>query len=76
MAARNALTYCSSCLLPNSKPDLTFNDKGVCNACSNFEDRQTVDWDAREVEFLSIVEQYRSKDASTCLLYTSDAADE
>ena len=77
MAARKALTYCTSCLLPNSKPDLTFNDTGVCNACSNYSGRQEVDWSAREKEFLDIVEQYRSKDASTwdCIVPVSGGKD-
>ena len=43
------------------KPDLTFDEQGVCNACTNYEDRSYVDWSAREKEFLGIVELYRSQ---------------
>ena len=77
MAARKALTYCSRCLLPNSKPDLTFNVQGVCNACTNYEDRSHIDWSAREKEFLEIVEQYRSQNASTwdCIVPVSGGKD-
>ena len=77
MATRKALTYCSKCLLPNSKPDLTFDEQGVCNACTNYEDRSHVDWSAREKEFLDIVERYRSQNASTwdCIVPVSGGKD-
>ena len=77
MSARKSLTYCFKCLLPNSKPDLTFDEKGVCNACNNFSNRGDVDWSSRESEFLNIVEQYRSKDASSwdCIVPVSGGKD-
>jgi hypothetical protein len=27
------IKYCSKCLLPETKPDLSFDDDGVCSAC-------------------------------------------
>ena len=27
------MIYCKKCLLPSTKPDLMFNDNGVCSAC-------------------------------------------
>jgi N-acetyl sugar amidotransferase len=46
-------------MLPDSKPDLHFNAQGVCAACQAYENRTTVDWDARRAEFMSIVDGYR-----------------
>lgn len=76
MTAR-ILKYCNVCLLPNSKPDLTFSTDGVCNACTNFQSRKSVDWDARQEEFLKLVEQYRSKDGSCwdCIVPVSGGKD-
>jgi len=28
------LKFCKSCLFPESKPDLFFDDKGICSACN------------------------------------------
>jgi len=53
------LTYCTRCVLPNSKPDLHFDAEGVCAACQAYENRTTVDWDARRDEFMAIVDEYR-----------------
>ena len=34
------LKYCISCLIPDSKPDISFNENGMCNACTNFFNRK------------------------------------
>jgi len=55
------LKYCVRCILPDSKPDLHFNEDGVCAACQAYEDRKSVDWGARRDEFMAIVEGYRDR---------------
>lgn len=45
------LIYCTECLYPNTKPDLFFDEKGVCSACTAFKQREKVDWAQREKEF-------------------------
>lgn len=56
------IKYCTRCLYPDTKPDLGFDENGVCGACTAYGDRENVDWELREREFLEVVEQYRSKD--------------
>jgi N-acetyl sugar amidotransferase len=58
------LHYCRSCLYPDTKPDLRFDEAGVCSACRSFEQRGVVDWEARRREFLEIVGRYRSVDGA------------
>jgi N-acetyl sugar amidotransferase len=53
--------YCTKCLMPNTKPDLRFDESGVCNACTNYENRDTIDWEQREKDFSQIIEHFRSK---------------
>lgn len=71
------LKYCVRCVLPDSKPDLHFNDEGVCAACQAYENRTTVDWDARRQEFLDEVEQYRDRTNSSwdCIVPVSGGKD-
>lgn len=71
------LRYCTRCLYPDTKPDLHFDEEGVCSACRSFENRATVDWDERRQEFLQVVERYRSKDGSNydCLVPVSGGKD-
>lgn len=49
------LSYCKSCLYPNTKPDLSFNDKGICSACTAFANRKNIDWNDRKKQFERIV---------------------
>jgi hypothetical protein len=38
------IRYCTRCLYPDSKPDLRFDENGVCSACLAFAARSAVDW--------------------------------
>lgn len=49
---------CKLCLYPDTKPDLHFDADGVCSACTNFANRPTVDWEARKVELLAILDHF------------------
>jgi len=70
------IRYCNRCLLPDSKPDLRFNEEGTCNACSNFADRPTVDWASRRKELEQILDRYRGKgDYWDCLIPVSGGKD-
>lgn len=71
------LKYCTKCLYPDTKPDLSFDERGVCNACLNFEKRAEVDWDRRQQEFVEITNRFRSKDAGNydCLVPVSGGKD-
>lgn len=56
--------YCTRCLYPETKPDLWFDDRGVCSACLSHERRAEIDWAAREREFKEVTDRYRSRDGS------------
>jgi len=49
------MRYCTHCLYPETKPDLTFDDEGKCSACLAFEAREAIDWDARASDFKRII---------------------
>jgi len=71
------ICYCTRCLYPDTKPDLWFNDQGVCAACLAYEERKAVDWDARGREFLTVVHEYRSKNGANydCIVPVSGGKD-
>lgn len=56
------LRYCTRCVMPDSKPDLTFNQDGVCSACQAFEMRRAIDWRTRQQELETLLSKFRSKD--------------
>jgi N-acetyl sugar amidotransferase len=69
--------YCTRCLYPESKPDLSFDERGVCSACQGYENRKTVDWDQRKREFKEITGRYRSQNGSNydCIVPVSGGKD-
>jgi N-acetyl sugar amidotransferase len=71
------IRYCIKCLFPETKPELSFDNSGVCDACQNAEKKENINWDDRKVELKSILEKYRSKDGSKydCIIPVSGGKD-
>src|ERR1700746_3262017 len=73
------LRYCKHCLFPETKPDLFFNDEGVCSACIAKEHKNKgIDWKQREADFFSIVKKYKKPDTEKgydCLIPVSGGKD-
>lgn len=71
------VTYCSKCVMPNTKPDLKLDEEGVCNACRSYEVRKEIDWTKRQEELHRIIESYRSPNASNydCIIPVSGGKD-
>lgn len=71
------MRYCTKCVMPDTKPDLYFDEEGVCNACRNYEGRPTIDWDKRKDELLELVKRYKSPDGSQwdCIVPVSGGKD-
>ncbi len=56
------MKYCKRCCYPqNTRPPMTFDEKGVCNGCKASEQRrnQLVNWDEKENELKKILEHYK-----------------
>ena len=51
------IKYCKRCCLPSTKPHLSFDEEGICNACRNYENRKSVDWDERKAELMEILDR-------------------
>ena len=69
------MNYCKSCVMPDTKPDLSFDENGICNACTNFKNRDSINWDERQAEFLKIVEKYKSNSNWDCIVPVSGGKD-
>ncbi|WP_302632050.1 N-acetyl sugar amidotransferase [Clostridium sp. 29_15] len=71
------IKYCKRCVMPDTKPNLSFDEEGICNACRNYEKRDAVDWNKRKEELMSILDKYRSKDGLNwdCIIPVSGGKD-
>jgi len=71
------MKYCKRCVMPDTKPDLLFDETGVCNACRNFEQREQIDWEARREELEKLLARHRNPDGSNwdCVIPVSGGKD-
>ena len=83
--------FCKRCVMSNQRPasavefrhtiesrkkTLAIDAEGICDACRVAEQKQTIDWQAREEQLLELLSQYRSKDGSyDCLVPGSGGKD-
>jgi N-acetyl sugar amidotransferase len=73
------IRYCKKCLFPETKPDLSFNDEGICSACQAADQKNKgIDWEQRKKEFFEIIDYYKKpKDqiGYDCLIPVSGGKD-
>ena len=71
------MKYCKKCLYPDTKPQLTFNSKGVCSACENAIEKESIDWDVRRQELKTMLNSYKNNDGSLydCIIPISGGKD-
>lgn len=71
------MKYCKKCVMPDTRPGITFNEKGICSACQSYEHRKEVDWDVRWKEFCDICDKYRGMNGENydCAIAVSGGKD-
>jgi N-acetyl sugar amidotransferase len=83
--------FCTRCVMSNQRPSsypefrhtkdrqtptLHIDDEGVCDACRYADRKEEIDWEAREEEFLRLLDRYRRDDgAYDCLVPGSGGKD-
>lgn len=71
------MKFCKKCLYPSTKPQLQFDERGICSACNNYKLKDEVDWGKKKVDLLHILDKYKSKDGSKydCIIPVSGGKD-
>ena len=70
------LCWCSNCLTMSTRPRITFDDRGWCNACVWTEKKKTLQWDVREKELVNLLDKHRRSDGHfDCLVPVSGGKD-
>lgn len=69
------ITRCKRCIYPNTKPDLHFDEHGVCSACRAYDKRKLIDWSARKGELEAILESGRNGSGFDCIVPSSGGKD-
>ena len=70
------MKWCASCVLPDTRPNLTIGADGVCNACKAHGSRAAIDWKARERAFVDVVAHAKARARGyDCLVPVSGGKD-
>jgi len=71
------MKFCTKCIMPDTRPHITFDSKGICIACQNHEKKKSVNWDARFEELKVLCDKYRRKNEGVydCIIAVSGGKD-
>lgn len=72
------MKYCTRCVMPDTRPGITFNEEGVCSACQSYEHRKEVDYDERFKELEALCDKYRGMNGPNgydCMIAVSGGKD-
>lgn len=70
------MKFCTSCVMPDTKPDLHFDEHGVCDACRSQKSKDTeIDWEVRKQEFLEVVSKNKKNPNYDCIIGVSGGKD-
>lgn len=75
------MKYCKRCLFPDTKPDIYFDENGICDACHSADRKHgllnAINWEQRALDFEQILKDYRSADGMKydCLVPVSGGKD-
>lgn len=71
------IQFCKKCVMPNSRPGISFDENGVCEACNNYAKKKLIDWNKRFEELESLCSKYRgiNGDGYDCAIAVSGGKD-
>jgi N-acetyl sugar amidotransferase len=71
------MKYCKRCVMPDTRPGITFNEEGICQACLNHERRKNVDWTKRLSELKELCNKYKDSNGNQydCIIAVSGGKD-
>jgi len=68
--------WCNNCLNMSTRPRITFDHRGWCNACQWMEEKKEMGWSARKKELQDLLDKHRSTDGNyDCLVPASGGKD-
>lgn len=72
------MRYCKKCVMPDTRPGITFNEEGVCSGCQAYENRKNTNYEERFEELKALCDKYRNMNGSNaydCMIAVSGGKD-
>ena len=55
------MKYCKNCVMPDTKPGVFLDERGLCNACRSQEIKSQIDWKERFKDLEKIVSEIKKQ---------------
>jgi len=70
------MKYCVNCLFPDTKPELSIDENGICDACRTGKYKNEIDWVSKRKELKKIFEESKSTNGKyDCIIPVSGGKD-
>ena len=66
--AMKRIYRCTNCLNLSTRPRVTFNSEGWCNACTWSKEKSTIDWRKRKEELFEQIKKNKRNSEYDCLV--------
>jgi N-acetyl sugar amidotransferase len=70
----NLIKWCKNCMNMSTRPRITFDERGWCNACQWMEEKKVVDWESRQNTLRKTLLKYKN-DNFKCIVPVSGGKD-
>lgn len=75
-ATNKKLQWCANCLTMSTRPRITFDSRGWCNACVWSETKKSLNWNTRAIELESLLKKHKGNGSKfDCLVPVSGGKD-
>lgn len=73
---KQKIFWCTNCLNMSTRPRISFDARGWCNACQWMEEKKTLDWSSRQTELMNLLDKCRSRNGQfDCIVPVSGGKD-
>ena len=73
---KKKIFWCKNCLNMSTRPRISFDERGWCNACQWSEEKKKIDWSLREKELSVLLDKMKSKNGNfDCITTVSGGKD-
>ena len=70
------IKFCTRCLAMSTRPRISFNSEGICNACLWNQKKKNINWDDRQKELIELLKKHKSHNGEfDCLVPVSGGKD-
>ena len=71
----NNIFWCKTCLNMSTRPRISFNKNGSCNACEWSKEKVNLNWSSRERELKKLLTKHKNKSSYDCVIPVSGGKD-